>query len=80
MKDSEVVDAFVSHLRELGYPSLTVEWRPDEENRDSSDIDAIAGSFAIEHTSIDTLPDQRRDSLKIGCSRLCGTILASKRW
>ena len=62
MKDSEVVDAFVSHLRELGYPNLTVEWRPDEENRDSSDIDAVAGPFAIEHTSIDTLPDLRRDA------------------
>ncbi len=34
---------------------------PDEENRNSPDIDAIAGPFAIEHTSIDTLPKQRRD-------------------
>ena len=62
MKDSEVVDAFVSHLRENGYPNLTVERRPDEENRDSSDIDAVAGPFAIEHTSMDTLPNQRRDA------------------
>ena len=59
MKDSEVVDAFVSHLLELGYPNLTVERRPDEENRESPDIDAVAGPFAIEHTSIDTLPNQR---------------------
>ena len=31
-------------------------------NRNSPDIDAIAGPFAIEHTSIDTLPNQRRNA------------------
>jgi hypothetical protein len=62
MKDSEVVDAFVSYLRDHGHPGLEVERRPDEENRESSDIDAIAGAFAIEHTSVDTLADQRRDA------------------
>ena len=59
LKDSEVIDGFVAHLREHGHPDLKVDRRPDKENRDSPDIDAIAGSFAIEHTSIDTLPDQR---------------------
>ncbi len=62
MNDRDVIDAFVAHLREQGYPGLRVERRPDVENRGSSDIDAIAGAFAIEHTSIDTLPNQRRDS------------------
>ena len=62
MKDSDVVDAFVAYLRDHGHPGLAVERRPDEENRDSSDIDAIAGPFAIEHTSVDTLPNQRRDA------------------
>lgn len=62
MNDRNVIDAFVAHLREEGYPDLRVERRPDDENRESSDIDAIAGPFAIEHTSIDTLPNQRRDS------------------
>jgi hypothetical protein len=60
MNDRDVIDAFVAYLREHGHPGLQVERRPDEENRSSSDIDAIAGPFAIEHTSVDTLPDQRR--------------------
>jgi hypothetical protein len=62
MTDREVIDAFVAHLGDHNRPGLRVERRPDEENRDSSYIDAIAGPFAIEHTSIDTLPNQRRDS------------------
>ena len=59
LKDSYVIDRFVAYLRKNGYPNIKVDRRPDKENRDSSDIDAIAGPFAIEHTSIDTLPDQR---------------------
>jgi hypothetical protein len=43
-------------------PGLKVNARPDEVNRLSSDIDAIAGPFAIEHSSIDTVLNQRRDS------------------
>ena len=62
MKDHEVVDAFVAYLRDNGYPNLRINQRPDEENRESKDIDAIAGQFAIEHTSIDTLPKQRGKS------------------
>lgn len=62
MKDRDVVDAFVAYLCKHGYPGLQVERRPDVENRSSTDIDAIAGPFAIEHTSIDTIPNQRRDS------------------
>jgi len=60
--DRDVIDAFIAHLRDRGHLALQVDRRPDDENRDSSDIDAIAGTFAIEHTSIDTLPNQRRDS------------------
>ena len=33
---------------------------PDKENRNSPDIDAIAGPYAIEHTSIDTVANQRQ--------------------
>ena len=62
MKDRDVIDAFVSYLCSCGHPGLKVDRRPDEDNRNSADIDAIAGSLAIEHTSIDTLPNQRRDS------------------
>lgn len=62
MNDRDIVDAFVAYLRDHGHPGLQVDRRPDEENRRSSDVDAMAGPFVIEHTSIDTLPNQRRDS------------------
>ena len=62
MNDCNVVDAFVTHLAANGHPGLRVDRRPDDENRNSLEIDAIAGPFAIEHTSVDTLPNQRRDS------------------
>ena len=62
MKDSEVIDEFVAYLGKDVHQDLKVDRHPDEENRDSADIDAIAGPFAIEHTSIDTLPHQRRNN------------------
>ena len=62
MKDYDVIDTFIEYLREHGHPELKICRHPDEENRTSSDIDAIAGPFAIEHTSIDTLPNQRRNN------------------
>lgn len=58
--DSFTVANFVAYLRENGYSGLSIERWPDKEN--PADIDAIAGPFAIEHTSIDTLPNQRRYS------------------
>ena len=61
MKDSDVIDAFVAYLERNGHPDLKVDERPDTTNRDSPDIDAIAGPFAIEHTRIDTLPNQSRN-------------------
>lgn len=72
MKDRYVVDAFVAYLRDHGHPDLRVERRPDDENRETPDIDAVAGGFAIEHTSIDTLPDQRRNEARL--ERVFGTI------
>jgi hypothetical protein len=62
MKDREVINAFVAHLQTNGHANLEVEEWPEDVNRDSQEIDAIAGVFAIEHTSIDTLPNHRRDS------------------
>lgn len=62
MNDQDVTNAFVAHLRKNGFPDLKVDRCPDKENRNTSDIDAIAGHFAIEHTSIDTIPNQRRDA------------------
>lgn len=62
MKDQQVINAFITHLQKEGYPGLKIDRWPDIENRETSDIDAIAGRFAIEHTSIDTIPNQRQDS------------------
>lgn len=50
------------HLAGGKYPGVKVDRRPDEENRAGPDIDAIAGHLAIEHTSVDSIPDQRRNS------------------
>jgi hypothetical protein len=44
---------------ELG---VGIDCWPDEVNRDTKDIDALAGGslFAIEHTSLDSFPNQRK--------------------
>jgi len=62
LTDKEVIIIFVDYLARNGNPGLVVDAWPDEENRQSSDIDAIAGPFAIEHSSVDTVANQRRDS------------------
>lgn len=60
LNDSEVVSAFVTFMGKTNLPGLRVDRWPDKET--DGDIDAIADNLAIEHTSIDTVPDQRRDS------------------
>jgi len=62
MEDKKIINKFVEYLHGKGYPDLKVDRWPDKENRDSKDIDAVAGPFAIEHFSIDAINDQRRDS------------------
>ena len=57
--DQVVVDDFVAYLADHGYPGLQVECRPDEHAAGEREIDAVAGPFAIEHTSIDTVEKQR---------------------
>lgn len=61
MKDRDVIAAFVDHLSDHGHPGLKVERWPEDQNRRSKEIDAIAGPFAIEHTSIDSVAYQRRN-------------------
>jgi hypothetical protein len=62
LTDEELISSFVEYLSKNGRPGITVTDWPDKRNRQSSDIDAIAGSLAIEHSSVDTIPNQRRDS------------------
>lgn len=58
-RGDDVIDAFVAHLAQHGHPGLKVDARPDEINRNTQDIDAIAGPFAIEHTSVEALHESR---------------------
>ena len=61
MCEQEVIIAFVGHLGILrGLSNLSVDRWPDKENRTEPEIDAIAGDFAIEHTSIDSVTNQRQ--------------------
>jgi hypothetical protein len=64
LDDKAVVDVFITYLKNNGYPNIEIDdlIRPDENNRNSKDIDAIIDNLAIEHTSIDTIANQRRDS------------------
>ncbi len=62
MTDREVVEKFVAYLRDNGHPGLKIIRYPEDENRNSKDIDAIADHLAIEHTSVDTIPNQRQKS------------------
>jgi len=62
VKDCEVIEAFVEFLRARGHSGLRIDSWPEKTNHESPEIDAIAGAFAIEHTSVDTLANQRRDA------------------
>ena len=63
-----VIQKFVTHLSKVKQVSLRITTWPDKVNRSKRDIDALVegGSvrIAIEHTTIDTVPDQRRDSAR----------------
>lgn len=58
--DREIVEAFVGHLRRHGHPDLKIDSWPEDDHPGQSVVEALAGHLAIEHTSVDTLPDQRR--------------------
>ena len=62
--DREVVDAFVAYRATTDHRGIAVQNRPDENERNETAIDAIAGPLAIEHTSIDTVDGQRRDGAR----------------
>lgn len=60
MTDKQVIQLFVEYLEKAKEPGLKIDSFPDEANRNTQDIDALAGGYAIEHTSVDTLPEQRK--------------------
>jgi len=68
MDQDALIENFVSYLSGLRKILIRVTEWPDKTNRNSADIDAIAIganiSIGIEHTSIDTVSNQRLDSAR----------------
>ena len=65
MGEREVIVSFVNHLgKKKGCPNLSVMRWPEDYNRQSPEVDAMAGPFVIEHTSIDSVADQRRSNAR----------------
>ena len=68
MDQDDVIRGFVEHLGEVRKKSLTITSWPDKSNRTDQEIDAIIKNenarIAIEHTSIDSFPDQRKDDAR----------------
>ncbi len=67
MDQDQVIDKLLDAYNGAVGSSYVVTRRPDKDNRDSADIDAYAESpgrkpLAIEHTKIQSLQDQNRDS------------------
>lgn len=55
--DRHCIRAFVAFLAAIGRPVSGVDFWPEDAAQ--NDIDAVAGPYAIQHTSVDTLPNQR---------------------
>jgi hypothetical protein len=68
VSQDDLIESFVSHVRATYFPGLQITDWPDKRNRTAPDVDALAESsnqrVAIEHTSIDSLPDQRQDNAR----------------
>lgn len=67
MEQDLVIDNFLLAYNRVAATHYSVTARPDKDNRDSKDIDAIAETvgcprLAIEHTRLETLALQNRDS------------------
>jgi len=60
-KEERVIQAFAAHLAKNGHRGLKVDRWPDRDKTTPANerIDAVAGDFAIEHTSVDALNDKR---------------------
>lgn len=63
-----VIQKFVTHLSKIRHTAFTVIAWPDKVKGSSREIDAIAKGkdtrIAIEHTTIDTILHQRKDSIR----------------
>jgi hypothetical protein len=57
-----VIKEFAAELSLRDNRKVRIDRWPDNVNSKSEDIDALAGRYAIEHTSLDTVPMQRQAS------------------
>ena len=57
--DRQIVEAFVRHLRDSGMPGLKVDVWLEDAFPGTSQVEAIVGPFAVEHTGCDTFHNQR---------------------
>ncbi len=68
LRQDAVIDTFVEYLAAKLYPGLLIIDRPDQKHGTSREIDALAESpqlrIAIEHTSVDSLPNQRQQDAR----------------
>jgi hypothetical protein len=66
--EDKVIESFVHYLADKPYPGLHITEWPDKHPGSRGEIDAIAEGMgkrvAIEHTSIDSLPNQRLDDAR----------------
>lgn len=60
-REKHIVESFLEHLGKVRGRPLRAEAWPDEENRNTADIDAIAGPYAIEHTVVESFENQLRE-------------------
>lgn len=61
--DRDIVERFIEQLGSAGFSDLKIDSWPEDNNPGQSVVEAIAGNLAIEHTSVDTLPDQQDQSM-----------------
>jgi hypothetical protein len=57
--DRQIVEAFTHHLRKMRLADVSVDCWLEDAFPGTSQVEAIAGHFAIEHTSCDTFHNQR---------------------
>lgn len=69
--DEICIEHFVSFLQALKHPGLQVSEWPEDTGLPNQ-IDAIARPYAIEHTSIDALPNQRK--LEVAFRAITGNL------
>ena len=61
--DRQIVEAFAQHLRDNGMADLKVDSWLEDLYPGTSQVEAIVGPFAVEHTSCDSFHNQRASAI-----------------